>query len=167
MSFNGRIERDGKKWPLVTTWASCVGLINITVSFSLRQMENNIRWCNISSEEVLESSLLHRSPTRPHCSGSWGILFCITALAGSGVLGAATLTLSGLYAHMYCKHTLQWVRASRVWLWLDEACGEIFTKHAEPICGCASVMEGSWLGVFVSVWAWYAVVREGTRGGGG
>lgn len=32
---------------------------------------------------------------------------------------------------------------------VDGACGEIFTEHAEPICGCSSVMGGSWLCVHV------------------
>ncbi len=34
---------------------------------------------------------------------------------------------------------------------VDWACGEIFTEHAEPICGCSSVMGGSWLCVCVCV----------------
>lgn len=34
---------------------------------------------------------------------------------------------------------------------VDWACGEIFTEHAEPICGCSSVMGGSWLCVYVIV----------------
>lgn len=34
---------------------------------------------------------------------------------------------------------------------VDRACGEIFTEHAEPICGCSSAMGGSWLCVTMFV----------------
>ena len=52
---------------------------------------------------------------------------------------------------------------------VDWACGEIFTEHAEPICGCSSVMGGSWL--YVSVCACVCVcvcvmARVGIRRGG-
>lgn len=49
---------------------------------------------------------------------------------------------------------------------VDWACGEIFTEHAEPICGCSSVMGGSWLCGCVCVCVCACVVAsEGSSSG--
>lgn len=119
-------------------------------------------------------------------SKSWGIPLSTTVQTphhtqthtNSGTFGASG-TPSPTQACMDTRisaHTVTQARSRIQWVsgqaglaaTVDWACGEIFTEHAEPICGCSSVTGGSWLCVCLCMCLCECcvVAREGTREGG-